>query len=117
MHELSLAHSLMEQVLAAAAAENAVRVMRVVVAIGPYSGVEKAAFDFAFPFAAEGSLAEGARLVIEDVPAAIECRRCQSASTADSGRLTCPRCGSDEVNIKGGHEFMIREIELQLNGT
>ena len=115
MHELSLAQSLIEQVVAAAEAENAVQVLRVVVAIGPYSGVEKTAFEFAFPFAADGTSAEGAELVIEDEPATIECSLCQAATSADPTQLTCPRCGSDQVEIRGGHAFLIREIELQMD--
>ena len=116
MHELSLAQSLIEQVLTAAEAENAMQVVRVVVAIGPYSGVEKTAFEFAFPFAAEGTSAEGAELVIEDEPATIECNICQATNPADPTQLVCPRCGSDRVEIKGGHAFLVREIELELEG-
>ena len=107
---------MIEQVLAAAKAENAVQVLRVVVAIGPYSGVEKTAFEFAFPFAAEGTLAEGTELVIEDVPAAIECNICHATTPADPTQLVCPRCGSDRVDIKGGHAFLVREIELKVEG-
>ena len=114
MHELSLAQSLIEQVVTAAEAEDAVRVLRVVVAVGPYSGVEKTAFEFAFPFAADGTAVEGAELVIEDVPASIVCDLCHATSRAHPTRLTCPRCGSDHVNLKGGHTFLIREIELDI---
>jgi hydrogenase nickel incorporation protein HypA/HybF len=116
MHELSLAQSLIEQVLTAAKKENADRILRVVVAIGPYSGVEKTAFEFAFPFAAEGTSAEGAELVIEDVPATIECNLCHVTTRADPTQLVCPRCGSDRVDIKGGHTFLVREIELTVAG-
>jgi len=116
MHELSLAQSLIEQVVSAAEAENAARILRVVVAIGPYAGVEKTAFEFAFPAAAEGTPAEGAELIIENAPATLECRMCHAATPADPAQLTCPRCGSDCVDIKGGHDFLVREIELEVQG-
>ena len=114
MHELSLAQSLIEQVLAAAEAENALQVLRVTVAIGPYSGVEKTAFEFAFPFAAEGTSVAGAELVIEDAPATIDCNLCHATPRADPTRLVCPRCGSDQVDIQGGHDFLVRKIELKV---
>jgi hydrogenase nickel incorporation protein HypA/HybF len=118
MHELSLAQNMIEQVLAAAEAENASLVLRVVVAMGPYAGVEKAAFEFAFPFAAEGTAAEGAELVIEDVPATIKCSTCHESTRADlPAQGVCPRCGSDKVEVKGGHSFLIREIELKIDGS
>lgn len=116
MHELSLAHSLIEQVVTAAAAENALRVLRVVVAVGPYSGVEKTAFEFAFPFAAEGTSVEGAELVIEDEPATLMCTACHATSRAEPTRLVCRQCGSDAVDIQGGHAFLVREIELKIAG-
>jgi hydrogenase nickel incorporation protein HypA/HybF len=114
MHELSLAQSLVEQILSAAKEENATQVLRVVVAIGPYAGVDKKAFEFVFPFAAEGTSVEGAELVIEDVPATIECNLCHVTTRADPTQLVCPHCGSDSVEIKGGHEFLIREVELKI---
>lgn len=116
MHELSLAQRLIEQVVAAAEAENAARVLRVIVAMGPYSGVEKTAFEFAFPFAADGTSAAGAELVIEEVPATIVCDRCHATNRAHPTRLVCPRCGSDRVDLKGGHTFLVREIELEVEG-
>ena len=102
--------------MAAAAAENAARVLRVVIAIGPYSGVEKTAFEFAFPFAADGTSAEGAELVIEDAPASIVCNLCHATNRAHPTQLVCPRCGSDHVNLKGGHTFLVRQIELEVEG-
>lgn len=116
MHELSLAQSLIEQVLTAAEAEQAVQVVRVVVAIGPYSGVEKTAFEFAFPFAAENTPAEGAELVIEDEPAAMVCTVCHATTRAEPARLVCRQCGSDQVTLQGGHAFLVREIELKIEG-
>jgi len=113
MHELSLAQSLIEQVLSAARSENAARVLRVVVAIGPYSGVESAALEFAFPVAAEGTLAAGAELCIEDAPATVKCTMCHATAPADPVQSTCPRCGSEHVHIRGGHDFLVREIELE----
>ena len=114
MHELSLAQSLVEQILEAASAEGATHVTRVVVAMGPYSGVDKSAFEFAFPIAAEGTLMEGAALVIEDRPATIDCSICHTSAPAHPSQPRCPHCGSDRVTIKGGHEFLIREVELHI---
>ena len=114
MHELSLAQSLVEQIQSAAAAENAVRVLRIVVEIGPYAGVETVAFEFAFPFAAEDTLAADAELVVEEVPAMVECDACRATSRCEPTRLICPACGSDRVEIRGGHEFLIRAIELEI---
>ncbi len=46
MHELSLAHSLIDQILGLAAEHRASRVLRVRVTLGPFSGVVRDSFEF-----------------------------------------------------------------------
>lgn len=114
MHELSLAQGMVEQLEQVAVREHAVRVERIHVVIGKYSGVERDAFEFAFPFAAEGSVAEGAELVVEELPASIECKACQAISHPEPTLLICDICGSNEVELRGGREFLIRSVELEI---
>ena len=114
MHELSLAQGLVEEVEKAALAEAALRVTRVVVVIGSYSGVERDAFEFAFPLAAEGTLAESASLVVELQPIRVECRKCGQTSSPEPTLLQCLACGSNEVSLIGGRDFLIRSIELEI---
>ena len=116
MHELSLAQSLVEQVGRAAEKENAVRVLRIVVAIGKHSGVERDAFEFAFPFAAGEGVLEGAELVVEEIPATVACRSCGAESHPGIVNLVCMRCGSAEVELVGGREFLVRSVELEVPG-
>jgi len=116
MHELSLAQSLVEQVGHAAEKENAVRVSRIVVVIGKYSGVERDAFEFAFPFAAEGSALEGAELVVEEIPVTVACQSCGARSHPEVVNLACARCGSTRVELVGGREFLVRSVELEVPG-
>ncbi|VGO19455.1 hydrogenase maturation nickel metallochaperone HypA [Pontiella sulfatireligans] len=114
MHELSLAQGLVEQLEKAAVAENALRVERIIVVIGKYSGVERDAFEFAFPFAAEGTLSERAKLEIEELPVQVECRQCAALSNPEPTLLLCGQCGSNDVELKGGREFLIRSVELEV---
>lgn len=114
MHELSLAEDLIEQLTQAAASEQALRVKRVTVTIGKYSGVEPDAFEFAFPFAAEGTVVEGAELVIQELPITVECRICHATSHPEPTQLACSKCHSDDVELKGGREFLIQSAELEI---
>ncbi len=114
MHELSLALEMVEQIVSAATENNAIRVERVVVVIGAYSGVEREAFELAFPFAAENTMAEGADLQIEDVPAAAVCNHCHAEFTPTPAHLVCETCGSEKVVLRGGREFLIRSIDLEV---
>lgn len=114
MHELSLAQALTEQLVEAARKENALRVERVIVVIGALAGVERDAFEFVFPFAVENTVAEGAELVIEEVPATAVCNRCGGEFSPDLACLACGKCGSDDVALTGGREFLIRSVDLEI---
>ena len=114
MHELSLAQELVEQVERTAKTEGAVRAVRIVVRIGKYSGVERDAFEFAFPCAAENTVAQNAELAIEELPATVRCRSCKTTSHPKVVNLACAQCGSTEVEIMAGHEFLIQSIELEI---
>ena len=113
---MSLAQEMIVQVSEAALREKAVRIERIVVLIGAYAGIERDAFEFIFPLAAEGTLAEGAELEIEWIPARGRCRACRSEFTPDPACLVCTHCGSNQVELLGGREFMIRSIDLEMAG-
>lgn len=117
MHELSLARELIEQVVDIAVRETAVGIDRIVVAIGALAGIECDAFEWAFPFAAEGTLAEGADLAIEKVQARAICRACNTCFEPEILNMTCPACESPHTTLQGGREFLIRSMDLEVEGS
>ncbi len=113
MHELSIAQSIIQQIEDVARNEKAARVVTISLAIGALSGVERESLEFVFPMAAEGTMAEGAALVIENVPARLKCHACQAKSDARMPLLTCGKCGSSDVDVSGGRDLVIKSIELE----
>jgi hydrogenase nickel incorporation protein HypA/HybF len=83
------------------------------VAIGALSGVEREPFEFCFPLAARGTPLEGARLEIEEVPVTVRCTTCQKDSHPEFGLIACALCGSSEVEITAGRDFIIRSLEVR----
>ncbi|MGH7972007.1 MAG: hydrogenase maturation nickel metallochaperone HypA, partial [Limisphaerales bacterium] len=73
MHELSIMDSALTMVLERAQQAGAKRVHLVRLRIGALSGVVPDALQFAFEALVPGTLAESARLDIEDVPARFWC--------------------------------------------
>ena len=114
MHELSIAQALVEQVEAAAAKEQAIRVTRVVIAVGALSGVEPEALRSIFPLVAEDTVAAGAELVIEQVATRVKCRACGQESPAEGFFIGCPACASKDVELISGRELNIKSIELEV---
>ena len=113
MHELSIAQSIIEQVEDVARKEKAVRAVFVSLVVGALSGVERESLEFVFPMAAEGTIAEGATLVIEDMPARLKCHACRAESDARMPLLTCGKCGSSDVDITGGRDLVVKSVELE----
>ena len=60
MHELSLCEDLMDQVLTIAKEHHAEKVVRIIVQIGPLSGIEPLLLESAFSISRAGTLAEEA---------------------------------------------------------
>ena len=114
MHELSIAQALVEQVEAAAAKEQAISVVKVVIAVGSLSGVEPEALSAIFPMVAEGTVASGAELAVERVAVSVRCRACGQESPAEGYFIGCPACASKDVELISGRELNIKSIELEV---
>lgn len=113
MHELSIAQSVIETVTEHVSAHGGGRVQGVTLRIGALSGVDAGALRFSFDVATVETLLEGARLEIEEVPAAAYCPACDAERTlAGIQRLRCPVCGAPTPRILRGRELEILEVEL-----
>jgi hydrogenase nickel incorporation protein HypA/HybF len=110
MHELAIAESL---VAIAERHARGRRVTRVEVSAGHLRQVVPAALEFAFELVAQGTAAEGAALVIEEVPAAGRCRSCGAESRLDGFPLTCGACGGWDVEVTAGEELRVESLELE----
>ena len=114
MHELSIAQALVEQVEEAATKEHALHVVRVVIAVGALSGVDSESLRFLFPLVAEGTVADGAELVIERVAARVRCLACGQEAQTEATFIGCSACGAKEVELSAGRELNIKTVELEV---
>jgi hydrogenase nickel incorporation protein HypA/HybF len=113
MHELAICQALMNQVESIAAERNARSVVSIVVGMGPLSGVEVQLLKHAYPVASAGTVAEGAELVIENLPVRIKCAKCGSESDAAPNKLVCKVCGDWRTTLISGDELMLMRVELE----
>lgn len=114
MHELSVCLSLLDQVQAIARSHGATRVERILLQIGPLSGVEGGLLRNAYPLAAAGTLAEDAVLDIEPAPVRVRCTQCGAESDATPNRLLCAACGSHQTRLISGDELLLARVELTI---
>ena len=112
MHELSVCNALIEQVQAVASDHNAVQVHKIVLRIGPLSGIEAKLLKHAYPLAAAGTIAENASLVIESLPVKVKCSQCGAESDVQANRLLCSACGDFRTNLISGDEMLLASVEI-----
>jgi hydrogenase nickel incorporation protein HypA/HybF len=115
MHELSVCLSLLDQVERIAREHDADRVERILLRIGPLSGVEAPLLENAWPLAAAGTVAESARLDIEPAPVRVRCGECGAETEATPNRLLCGVCGDWRTRLVSGDEMLLASLELQVD--
>ena len=114
MHELSIALSIIEMATAEAERRGGAKVDGVYLKLGALSGVVKDALLFSYEIACEGTLLEGSRLLIEEVPVEVYCPVCQTEhALASILQFICPVCGSPTPQIVQGNELEVVALEIE----
>lgn len=112
MHEISVMQSAMEIALEHANAQNARQIHRVKMRVGALSGVVPDSLEFAFDIVTQQTIAEGAKLEIEFVPALCRCTACGSEFEPKDFFYECPNCKSLAVELKQGKELELSYLEV-----
>jgi hydrogenase nickel incorporation protein HypA/HybF len=109
VHELSLCDAIVGTTTRHA---NGRAVKQVTVRIGHLRQVVPDALQFGWELLTESSDLKGAELVIEQVPATVACRQCAAETTLDMPILACGTCGSFDVKLLTGEEFLIVSMDV-----
>ena len=113
MHELALTEGILSIVSSEQKKNGFSRVLEIDLRIGEYSGVIPGCIEEFFPMVAEGTAAEGAKLVMETVKAAFECCDCGYQGTLEKHTACCPKCGSTAVRMTSGREFYVQNLIVE----
>jgi hydrogenase nickel incorporation protein HypA/HybF len=89
------------------------RIRRVELEVGTLRQVVPSALSFSFEVMAQGTVAEGAQVDIEVVPAVGKCRRCGETSELPSFPLQCAGCGGFDLEIIDGQQMTVASLELE----
>ena len=113
MHEMSLCEGIRSIVQDQARQHGFDRLKSLRVEIGRFAGVEKDALAFAFDVVMRGSAAEGAQLIMLDLPGRAMCYDCMVEVEIDQRLDPCPECGGGKLMPMGGDEMRIKDMEVQ----
>ena len=112
MHELSICQSVIELISSEAEDKGFESVLEIRLRVGEYSGLVPDCIREFFPYAAKGTVAEGAELCIESVPAAFKCLDCGYEGAVDRKAARCPACQSVSIRMTAGREFFVESLKV-----
>jgi hydrogenase nickel incorporation protein HypA/HybF len=113
MHELSIAVSMIDQIIEESESRGGLDVEVVHLKLGIFSGVDKDALLFSYELACEGTPLQGSRLSVQIVPLVIYCPICQQNRTPPSiYQICCPECQTVAQEIVSGREIEIASLEV-----
>lgn len=112
MHEVGVAHSILDIVIKTAKENEASSVAKVSINIGTLSGVEPRSLEFALDSLKEGTIAQNTAFELNIIQAKGKCGECGKESQPDTFLSLCSHCGSPALDISEGGEFEISYIDI-----
>jgi hydrogenase nickel incorporation protein HypA/HybF len=114
MHELSIALSIVDLAEEESELRGGLQIKCVHLKLGQLAGVVKEALLSSYEMARENTALAGSELIIEDVPAAIYCRHCDTRRLVDSPEwFRCSGCGSLSSEVVQGKELEVVSLEVR----
>lgn len=113
MHELPVTKGMLSIALEHATKAGASKITAINLVIGEMSGIVDDSVQFYFDFMSKDTLAEGALLTFERIPARFRCHACETEFSPVEREWICPQCGEWTVDIIAGKEFYVDSIEVE----
>ena len=112
MHEVSVAHALLGQILEVAVAHGARAVTGATLSIGELTCLEAETLRFAFEALARDTLAAECTLAVVVQPLEVQCPACGRRGEASPHESGCPACGSVPVAVVAGRDLRLLTIDV-----
>jgi hydrogenase nickel incorporation protein HypA/HybF len=113
MHEQNIVESFLALALKNAEKANARNIVSIDLVVGDYTGVVEDAVGFYFGFLSKDTIAAGAKLNYTHVAAQLRCRDCDLLFPIKKRDYRCPKCKGRRVEIIGGRELYIENMEVE----
>jgi len=113
MHEQSIVASLLTLALENAEKANARKIVGINLVVGDYTGVLEDAVSFYFGFLSKDTIAAGAKINYTHVAGQLRCRDCDFLFPLQKHEYHCPKCDGRRVEIVGGRELYIENMEVE----
>lgn len=110
MHELGIMMHIVSQMEDYMKENKLTKMGSLTIEVGEISGIVPSYLLDIYPMSIEGSLLEGAELIIEEVKAKGLCKKCHYVFDLVKHEGHCPKCTEKNYKILSGAEFNIKQI-------
>lgn len=110
MHEISLLENVREILQEHANSQGFTQVKKITLEIGKLSCVEPDALRFGFDVVMQGTLAEGAELILSESPSKGICNACEQESNINNLYDPCEFCKHPFVTVTQGNDMQIKDL-------
>ena len=97
--------------------DHPVRVTKITLKVGKLTAVIADTFKFGMEIITKGTEAEGAEIVIDNVPLVVKCENCGEQSELSEPFFVCPKCESTRLSVLSGRDLYIESIEVEDNNS
>lgn len=113
MHELPITQSIVNICKEEVEKHNMEKVVGINLVIGELTGLIPDTIEYYFDIISKDTPAFGARINVKKIPVGIKCSECGAEFQSARGVYSCLKCGSEEIRISGGREFLIESLEME----
>ena len=113
MHEYPITQQIIEIAEKHCREAGARKVTKITIVAGGYSGIVPESIDMYFSVISEGTLCEGAELMIKRVAPKLKCPACGELFVKRPMSFACPECGRNGNPTDIGKEFYVKEMEVE----
>jgi len=112
VHELSIAQSIISHVLQEAEQRRLPPVQKVVVRVGPLSGIFPEALQFGYDSLVVDTPLANSQLEIQEIPLRGKCKSCGFEFPIENNLFVCSQCLSTQIEVVSGLELDIAYLEV-----
>lgn len=113
MHELAVTQSILEIANRHASEAGATKIADIYIKIGRLSSIVDDSVQFYWDIISQATLAEGATLHFQRVPARMHCTECGLDFEMQEELAPCPNCKSLKLKVVSGDEFWLESIAIE----
>jgi hydrogenase nickel incorporation protein HypA/HybF len=113
MHELSVTEEILRVAVEHAERAQAKQITDIHLVVGSLSTIVDDSVQFYFDFLSPDTIAAGAKLHFERIPARLHCRKCGHEFEPQEQDWHCPQCKTLGGDVIAGKEFYLDSLEVE----